>query len=151
MALNPAFIGRSYPPSVAYLVGREKIREFATAIGDDNPVFHDVEAAKRLGYPDLVAPPTFVFSFVFASARVVMMDPDLGLDYTKVVHGEESFGYSRPIVAGDELVVINTVENIRAAAGNDMITVKSQVSTVGGEDVVETTMVIVARGTDATA
>lgn len=77
------------------------------------------------------------------------MDPDLGLDYTKVVHGEESFSYSRPIVAGDELVVINTIENIRAAAGNDMITVKSTVSTTSGEPVVVTSMVIVARGTDA--
>lgn len=149
MALNPDFIGRTYPPSEPYLVGREKIREFARAIGDVNPAYHEVAAAQGLGYADVVAPPTFAFTFVFASTEVVVMDPDLGLDYTKVVHGEESFSYSRPIVAGDELVVINTIENIRAAAGNDMITVKSTVRTTSGEPVVVTSMVIVARGTDA--
>lgn len=149
MALNPDLIGRTYPPSEPYLVGREKIREFARSIGDENPAYHDVAAAQGLGYADVVAPPTFAFTFVFASAAVVILDPDLGLDYTKVVHGEQSFVYSRPIVAGDELVVINTIENIRAAAGNDMITVKSVVSTTSGEPVVVTTKVIVARGTDA--
>ena len=149
MALNPDFIGRTYPSSQPYLVGREKIREFASAICDFNPVYHDLAAAQALGYPDLVAPPTFAFTFVFASSTVVIMDPDLGLDYTKVVHGEESFVYSRPVVAGDELVVTNTIENIRAAAGNDMITVKSSVSTTSGELVVVPTMVIVARGTDS--
>ena len=149
MALNPDFIGRTYPSSQPYLVGREKIREFASAICDFNPVYHDLAAAQELGYPDLVAPPTFAFTFVFASSTEVIMDPDLGLDYTKVVHGEESFVYSRPVVAGDELVVTNTIENIRAAAGNDMITVKSSVSTTSGELVVVTTMVIVARGTDS--
>ena len=149
MALNPDFIGRTYPSSQPYLVGREKIREFASAICDFNPVYHDLAAAQELGYPDLVAPPTFAFTFVFASSTVVIMDPDLGLDYTKVVHGEESFVYSRPVVAGDELVVTNTIENIRAAAGTDMITVKSSVSTTSGELVVVTTMVIVARGTDS--
>ncbi|MDA3021804.1 MAG: MaoC family dehydratase N-terminal domain-containing protein [Actinomycetota bacterium] len=149
MALNPNFIGRTYPSSEPYLVGREKIREFASATCDFNPAYHDIAAAQGLGYRDLVAPPTFAFTVVFASSRLVVMDPDLGLDYTKVVHGEESFVYSRPVVAGDELVVTNTIENIRAAAGNDMITVKSSVSTTSGELVVVTTMVIVARGTDS--
>ena len=149
MALNPDFIGRTYPPSEPYLVGREKIREFARAIGDSNPAYNDVAAAQGLGYADVVAPPTFAIAFVHASAEVAILDPDLGLDYTKVVHGEESFVYARPIVAGDELVVVNTIANIRAAAGNDMITVRSDVSTTSGEPVVVTTMVIVARGTDA--
>ena len=149
MALNPDFIGRTYPSSEPYLVGREKIREFARAIGDSNPAYHDVAAAQGLGYADVVAPPTFAIAFIFASTSAVILDPDLGLDYTKVVHGEESFVYARPIVAGDELVVVNTIENIRAAAGNDMITVRSDVSATSGEPVVVTTVVIVARGTDA--
>ena len=119
MVLNPEFVGRSYPAGSSYLVGREKIREFASAIGDTNPVFHDVEAARALGYRDLVAP--LVILSLKASGAVVR-DPELGLDYSRVVHGERRPAYARPIVAGDELVVVTTIEAIRTMAGNDMIT-----------------------------
>ena len=96
MALNPDFVGRSYPAGSSYVVGREKIREFASAIGDTNPVFHDVEAARALGYADLVAPPTFPVILSLKASGAVVRDPDLGLDYSRVVHGEQKFAYSRP-------------------------------------------------------
>jgi len=146
MALNPEFAGRTYPPGPAYLVGREKVREFATAIGEDHPVFHDPEAAAALGYPGVVAPPTFAVIVAMRASEVVVHDPDLGLDYTRVVHGEQRFEYSRPIVAGDELVVTVTIEGIRTMAGNDMITTRSDVATVSGEHVVTTTSLLVSRG-----
>jgi acyl dehydratase len=79
--------------------------------------------------------------------RTVVLDPQLGLDYSRVVHGEEKFVYSRPIGAGDELVVSSVIDNIRAAAGNDMITVRSDIATVTGEHVVTTYSLTVARGT----
>ena len=146
MALDPSFIGRTYPPSEPYEVGREKIREFADAIGDGSPACHDVEAAKALGYPDVIAPPTFPIMLSLRAAEEVISDPDLGLDYTRVVHGEQRFVYSRPVRAGDVLVVVVSVENIRSAAGNDMITTKGEVSTVGGEHVVTAYSTLVARG-----
>lgn len=65
MALDQSFVGRSYPPTDPYEVGREKIREFAAAVGDTNPVYSDPEAAKSYGYPDVIAPPTFVFAITF--------------------------------------------------------------------------------------
>ena len=132
MALNPDFVGRSYPAGSSYLVGREKIREFASAIGDTNPVFHDVEAARALGYRDLVAPPTFPVILSLKASGVVVRDPELGLDYSRVVHGEQRFAYARPIVAGDELVVVTTIEAIRTMAGNDMITTRGDIATVDG-------------------
>jgi len=147
VALNPDFVGRTYPPVGTYQVGREKIREFATAIGDSNPLFHDVKAASAAGYADVVAPPTFAFALAFQAMLSVVSDPELGLDYSRVVHGEEKFVYSRPIVAGDELVVSSVIDTIRAAAGNDMITVRSDIATVAGEHVVTTYSLTVARGT----
>lgn len=148
MPLNPEFVGRVYPPGPSYVVGREKIREFATAIGDDNPAYHDVDAARALGYPDVIAPPTFPVMLALRSAGQVTHDPDLGLDYSRVVHGEQRFAYHRPIVAGDELVVTTSIEAIRSVAGNDMITTRGDIATVDGEPVVTTMSLLVSRGAD---
>jgi acyl dehydratase len=147
MGLNAEFVGRTYPVSQPYLVGREKIREFATAIGDDNPVSRDVAAAAALGYPDVVAPPTFAFVLTHIAMGQAMFDPDLGLDYSRVVHGEQRFSYDRPIVAGDELRVQAVIEGIRAVAGNDMLTLRAEVVDARGDRVVTAHSVIVARGT----
>jgi acyl dehydratase len=149
MALNPEYAGRSYPATTPYVVGREKVREFATAIGDDNPVFHDVEAARALGYQDVVAPPTFAIILSMKASESVIFDPDLGLDYTRVVHGDQRFAYARPIVAGDELVVTTTIESIRTMAGNDMITTRADVATTAGDPVLSATSLLVSRAADA--
>jgi acyl dehydratase len=147
MALNPEFVGRTYPPSPPYVVGREKVREFANAVGDRNPAFHDVAAAQALGYSDVIAPPTFPFVLASQAMATAMFDPDLGLDYSRVVHGEQRFTYTRPVVAGDTLVTVATIDGIRSAAGNDLITVRADISTVHGDHVVTTYSTIVSRGT----
>jgi acyl dehydratase len=149
MAVNPEYVGRTYPPGPAYLVGREKIREFATAIGDLNPAFHDVGAARALGYPDLVAPPTFPVVMAMKAATAAVQDPGLGLDYTRVVHGEQRFAYSRPVVAGDELIVTVTIEAVRTMAGNDMVTTRGDVTTLAGDHVVSATTLLISRGIEA--
>ena len=148
MALNPEFVGRSYPPAPAYVVGREKVREFARAVQASDPVHFDVDVARSRGYSDVVAPPTYAIRLSMAAAEAVVMDPDLGLDYTRVVHGDQRFEYTRPIVAGDELVCTVTIDGIRSAAGNDMLTTRSDIATVAGEHVVTSYSVLVARGTD---
>jgi acyl dehydratase len=147
MPLDQSYLGREFPPTAPYEVGREKIREFADAIGDDNPVYRDQEAARALGYPDVIAPPTFAIVVSMRSSAQVVRDPGLGLDYSKVVHGEQRFSYERPIQAGDVLRVVSSVESIRAIAGNDMLTVKGEVRTVQGELVVTAVSTLVARGT----
>lgn len=100
MALDQSFVGRTYPPTAPYEVGREKIREFAEAVGDAHPAYTDPEAAKALGHSDVIAPPTFVFSITFKAAGQVIEDPQLGLDYSRVVHGDQKFVYVRPVRAG---------------------------------------------------
>ena len=149
MALNQDYLGKVYPASQPYEVGREKIREFAIAIGDMNPAYHDEDAAKALGHRDIIAPPTFPFVVSMRASAVAMFDPGLGLDYSRVVHGEQRFAYTRPVTAGDRLVVVTTIENIRVAAGNDILTTRSEVLTEHGEPVVTTWGVTVARGTAA--
>jgi acyl dehydratase len=147
MALDQAFVGRTYPPTEPYLVSREKIREFADAIGDQNPAYRSVEAARALGHSDVVAPPTFAVIISSSASGAVTFDPALGLDYTRVVHGEQSFSYERAIVAGDRLVAVATVEKIRSAAGNDLLTVSCALATAEGEPVCTVRSVVVARGT----
>jgi acyl dehydratase len=146
MPLDPAYIGRSYPPTPPYDVGREKIREFADARGDPNPAYRDPAAAAKLGHPDVIAPPTFPVIVTFAASRQIIDDPALGLDYSRVVHGEQRFVYSRPVRAGDQLVTTMTIENIRSARGNDILTSKAVVS-VDDEHVVTAYSTLVARGT----
>lgn len=147
MALDQSFVGRTYPPTPAYEVGREKIREFADAIGDPNPAYRDPDAARALGHPDVVAPPTFPIVLSSRAAAQVIFDPELGLDYSKVVHGEQRFVNTRPVYAGDRLTVVVTVESIRAGGGNDIITTRGDVSTEDGEHVLSAYGTLVARGT----
>lgn len=146
MPLDPTYIGRSYPATEPYQVGREKIREFATAIGASDPAHHDVAAARSLGYRDVLAPPTFPVVLTMAASRQIVDDPALGIDYSRVVHGEQRFAYVRPVVAGDELVCVNTIEEITSRGGHDFLTTRTEVSTVAGEPVVTVWSKLVVRG-----
>ncbi|WP_406113394.1 MaoC family dehydratase N-terminal domain-containing protein [Kitasatospora purpeofusca] len=151
MALDPSFIGRTYPPTEPYEVGREKIREFAVAVGDSNPAYLDQEAAKALGHPDVIAPPTFPILLTMRASGQVVQDPELGLDYSRVVHGDQKFSYTRPVRAGDRLTVSVTVDNIKSLAGNDVLTVRGEVADESGEHVVTSVMTLVARAADEKA
>jgi len=149
MPVDQSFVGRVYPPTPPYEVGREKIREFADAINDPNPAYRDRAIAEKLGYPDVIAPPTFAIILTLKAGHQVITDPEFGIDYSRVVHGEQRFAHSRPITAGDVLQVVVTVDDIRTAAGNDIVTTRAEVSTVEGELVVTAVSTIVARGTAA--
>jgi acyl dehydratase len=149
MPLDPAFVGRSYPASEPYLVGREKVREFAAALGEDNPACTSVEAARALGYPDLVAPPTFAIVVSLPAAEQVMLDPELGLDFARVVHGDQRFTLHRAICAGDELRVVATVDSIRSLAGNDIVTTRADIATTAGESVATAWSTLVARAPES--
>jgi acyl dehydratase len=146
MALDLELVGRSYPPSAVYEVGRAKIAEFATAIGADDPVHRDVEAARAAGHPDVIAPPTFAIVVSLEAAFVVLGDPDVSLDYSRVVHGEQKFVHHRPIRAGDRLVATTTIDAVRTVAGNDLLTTRVDLATEDGEAVCTATSMLVGRG-----
>ncbi|GGK13523.1 UPF0336 protein [Pilimelia terevasa] len=148
MPLDPALAGRSYPPAPPYQVGREKIREFATAIGAADPVHHDVDAARALGHLDLVAPPTFAIVISGASLHQVYGDPELALDFSRVVHGDQRFVHTRPIHAGDEIVCVHHVEEITVRGGHSFLTTRSALRTASGEPVADAYAKLVVRGED---
>ena len=105
-----------------------------------------MDAARALGYADLIAPPTFAVVISLKAMGVATHDPNLGLDYSRVVHGDQRFVYARPITAGDELIVTTTIESARTVAGNDMLTARGDITTVAGEPVATATSLIISRG-----
>src|ERR1700712_2670786 len=146
MPLDQSFVGRSYPPTAPYLVGREKIREFAEAIGATDGAYQEPEAAPAIGYSDVIAPPTFAQVITMAASRQIITDPGLGLDYSRVVHGDQRFAYTRPVVAGDALVCVSTVDDITQRGGHDFITTRAEIRTEAGEQVVTVWSKLVQRG-----
>jgi acyl dehydratase len=146
VALNAEYTGRTFPPGEPYEVSRVKIAEFATAIGEPSPLCRDREAAVKAGYPDVIAPPTFATTITMASTKVIQDDPGLGLDYSMVVHGEQSFTHARPLHAGDVVVAISSIESIRMVGATSMMTTLTDISTMDGEHVCTAKTVIVERG-----
>ena len=133
MAIDPALVGKTYPPGRVYEVGREKIREFADAIGDPNPAYRDPEAAKAYGHPDVVAPPTFPIVFSFGATDHLIEDPSFNFALHRLLHGEQRFSYNRPIVAGDRLVSTLSVTGIRKARDMDVVSSRTDITTEEGE------------------
>lgn len=132
-----------------YQVGREKIREFARAVLSTSPVNFDVEAARAAGHADLVAPTTFPIVIANATLDQLLAEPDGGIDFTRVVHGDQRFTYTRPIVAGDELTATLTVTSVKSLGGNGMVTTASEIVDADGKHVVTAISSIVVRGDDA--
>lgn len=146
MAINPAYAGRTFDPSEPYEVSRVKIAEFATAIGDSSPLCRDRAAAQAAGYPDVVAPPTFAIVITAANSARLIADPDLGVNYAMVVHGEQSFAYDRPLRAGDVVVAQTTIESIRQVRSLTTMATVTEISTVDGEHVCTAHSTLVERG-----
>ena len=146
MALNKEFVGRVFGPGEPYEVSRVKIAEFADAIGEPSELCRDKAAAQRAGYPDVIAPPTLAIVIAMASTASMHSEPGLGLDYSMVVHGEESFSHSRPLHAGDVVVATTTVESIRAVGAISMLVTSTDISTTDGEHVCTAKSTLVERG-----
>ena len=146
MAVNASFTGRTYPPTAPYDVGREKIREFAEAVGAIDAVHTDRSRARARGYRDVIAPPTFAVLIAQRCDRQFVLDPEAGIDYSRLVHGEERFVHHRPITAGDELVGVLTVDSVKQAGGHAMVTTRSELSTTEGEPVCTAVSTVVIRG-----
>lgn len=147
MSVNAEFAGRSYPPSGPYAVDAASIAAFASAIGAAaDPVHTSSEAARAAGYRDVIAPPTFAVTIAQQCDRQLIEDPEAGIDFSRVVHGEQRFVHHRPITAGDEVVGALTVDSVRAAGGHSMVTTRTELATTDGEALCTSTSTIVVRG-----
>ena len=150
MPVDRAFVGREYPASAVFEVGREHVRQFAEAIGDPNPLYRDRDAARAAGHPDVIAPPTFLTTLMFRFAGdSPLADPALGLDYSLVVHGEQSFTLHRPVHVGDVLRSVQRVAEIRDVGRNELISLVTEVTDAGGAPVATMRAALVSRGTAA--
>jgi acyl dehydratase len=138
------YIGRRYAMVEPYLVGRERIREFADAIGADEPAYRDPAAAAALGHPDVIAPPTF--PIVVSTRAAQAFFNDINLDMSRVVHGDQRFVYARPVRAGDQLTAVCEVEAVLSRAGSDFLTTRVDIGTDAGEHVVSVWARLVVRG-----
>jgi acyl dehydratase len=140
--VNPELVGRDFAPTAPYLVGREKVREFARAVFADDPQHFDPAAAQALGYRDVVAPPTFAMVIQDLTLQQLLSEPDSGIVLSRVLHAEQRFRYTRPIVAGDELTATLTVTGIRTMGGNAMVTSDAEITDASGDHVVTATSVL---------
>ncbi len=145
MPVNADFVGRTYPPAPPYAVGAAKIREFAEAVGSTDPVHTDAEVARARGYRDVIAPPTFAVLIAQLCDAQLVRDPEAGIDYSRVVHGEQKFVHHRPITAGDDVVGVLHVDGVKAAGGHTMVTTRTEL-TAAGDDVCTATSTLVIRG-----
>jgi acyl dehydratase len=146
MAVNADLAGTAYPETEPYLVGREKVREFARATGSTDPVALDPAAAEAAGFADVVAPPTFAVVVQDRTLAQLLADERAGIDFSRVVHGDQRFTYSRPIVAGDLLTARMTVTSVKTLGGNAMVTAESDIRDAAGEHVVTAVSTLVVRG-----
>ena len=146
MSVNPELQGRVFPPVAPYLVGREKVREFSRAVFATNPINHDPQAARAAGHADVVAPPTFAVVVQEATLAQLLAEPDGGIDFTRVVHGDQRFSYTRPIIAGDELTATLAVTSIKTLGAHAMVTAESTIVDAAGAHVVTATSTLVVRG-----
>jgi acyl dehydratase len=116
MAVNTDAIGKTYAPTT-YAVGREKIREYASAVGETNPLHFDVDAAREAGYADVVAPPMFAVVYGGRAVGPALFDPDVGIDFAMMVHAGQEFVWGPVVVAGDEVTTTASVKDVSDRGG----------------------------------
>jgi acyl dehydratase len=145
MAVKTEAIGKAYPPTT-YEVGSEKIREYAAAIGADNPVHHDRDAAQAAGFRDVVAPPMFCVVYSARSVGAGVIDPDVGINFATMVHGGQRFEWGEPVCAGDVITTESKVVDIHERAGMGFYVFESVSKNQDGAEVVRGTWTNIVRG-----
>lgn len=146
MTVNQDLTNVNFEQTDSYLVGREKLREFAYSVFAFAPIHHDVEFARAAGFDDLVAPPTFPIVIQEKTLKQLLTYPNAGIDFSRVVHGDQKFEYQRPLIAGDEVFAKLRVVSIQALGGHTLLTSESKLTSVSGDSIVAATSTLVIRG-----
>jgi acyl dehydratase len=145
MPVSTAAVGKTYPPTT-YAVGREKVREYALAVGETNPLHLEPEAARAAGYRDVVAPPMFAVVYAAAAMGPPLFDPEVGIDFSLMVHGGQEFRWGPLVVAGDEIATAVTVKSITERLGNGFFAFESVSTNQDGHTVCVGTWTNIVRG-----
>ncbi len=136
MSAGAELVGRTYPPTV-YAVGREKIREYALATGERNPLHLELEAARAAGHADLVAPPMFAVVYQGRAVHEPLFDPELAIDFPRLLHAGQEFRWGPLVIAGDEITTTVTVAQVSERAGLSFYDFRAESHNQRGELVVD--------------
>ena len=137
-------IGKKFP-AYEYEVGREKIREFAHAVGEGDPVHHDREAATAAGFRNVVAPPMFAVVYSAGAVGPAIFDPEIGINFAMMVHGGQEFVWGPPVVAGDEIATEVEVKDVAERGGLAFFVFESRSTNQDGETVCTGTWTNIVR------
>jgi acyl dehydratase len=143
--VNTKAIGKTFEPTL-YAVGREKIKEYARAVGETNPIHLDVQAAREAGFSDVVAPPMFAVVYSSPSVAPAMFDQDVEMNFAMMVHGGQQFEWGPLVVAGDEITTTTSVKDISEKDGRGYYLFESVSVNQRGEEVCRGTWTNIVRG-----
>jgi acyl dehydratase len=129
-----------------YEVGLEKIREYANAIGEPAPVHHDREAAREAGFRDVVAPPMFAVVYSAGAMGPAIFDPDVGMDFARMLHGSQEFVWGEPVCAGDSITTDVEWKDLSDEDGKQFFVFESVSRNQDGDEVVRGTWTNIVRG-----
>jgi acyl dehydratase len=145
MPVNTSAVGKEYPP-VTYAVGREKVKEYASAVGETNPLHLDPAAARATGYDDVVAPPMFAVIYQSPAVMPGIFDPEVGINFAMMVHSGQDFRWERVVVAGEELTTRARVSNIEEKGGMGFYDFEVVTQDAGGATVCTGIWKMIVRG-----
>jgi acyl dehydratase len=145
MALKTDAVGKEWP-GTTYQAGREKIKEYATALGIENPVHFDVEAARAAGFRDVVAPPMFAVVYSGPALGPVLFDPEVAMNFAAMVHGGQEFVWGEPVCSGDEITTTAKCLSIEEKDGKGFYVFETVSVNQDGAEVVRGTWTNIVRG-----
>ncbi|HSK49229.1 MAG TPA: MaoC family dehydratase N-terminal domain-containing protein [Solirubrobacterales bacterium] len=145
MALKTDAVGKEWP-GATYQVGREKIKEYANALGLDNQVHLDVEAARAAGFRDVVAPPMFAVVYSSPAMAPAILDPEVALNFAAMVHGGQAFEWGEPACSGDEIMTSTKCLSIEEKDGKGFYVFETDSVNQDGAQVVRGTWTLIVRG-----
>ena len=144
MSVNAGAKGKTYPPH-DYEVGREKIREYAHAVGEDNPIYFDREKAREAGFRDVPAPPMFAVVYSAGAVGPAVLDPEVGIDFAMMVHGSQEFVWGEPVCAGDTITTDVSLKDVSEKGGMGFYVFESVSRNQDGREVVRGTWTNIVR------
>jgi acyl dehydratase len=145
VGLKTDAIGKSFPP-FEYEVGKEKIGEYARAVGEENPVYFDRDAAREAGFRDVAAPPMFAVVYSAGSVAPAFSDPDVGINFAMMVHGGQEFVWGEPVCAGDTISTSAEVKDIYEKDGKGFYIFETVSRNQDGQEVARGTWTNIVRG-----
>ena len=146
MPLNQSLKGKEYQ-EVSFTVERDRVVQFADAVGEENTAFRDADTAKSQGYGEQLAPPTFVTVMQIMTSGQVVLDQELGLNYALVVHAEQEYEWRRPVQVGDVLSAVPRIADIYAKGSNEFLVIEADIKDAAGQTVVIARTTLLSRGT----